>query len=221
MRFPMIRRAAKPPRQRRSTRLLVASFFAVVLSVGLVGFSPAAQAIDYNCANGDNNPRSNNTDVCRVFTGDRDVQYVGTFKVADYCTSSGATYNQTRVRVIGSWVSSGRKLLIKSIGIRYVSGTKPWAAYSVNIQDGNGVYYHRSWHDYGYDNPIGEHPALRQDLGNLVTTLTPTPGFAPPFGAGNVNLTLVAHFYDHNPNSGFPETEACRSDGMALRFTPV
>lgn len=206
----------------RSRRRLLALLVATVGSVSAISVSTAlpAQAIDYNCANADSrpNPNSNNTDRCLVYTGDRDVQFVGTFKVADYCTSSGVTYNQTRVRVVASWVANGRKLLIKSVGIRYLTGTKPWAAYSIQVLDGNGVYYRRPWNNNG--DPLDGDPAQVQRLGDDVTSVNASAGFAPPFGANNsVNLQFKAYFY--NTHIAFPGQQACQSDGMALRFQPV
>lgn len=204
----------RPPGKRGRRTLSLLLIAAAVVAAALATAVPA-QAIDVNCGNGDHLPNTNNTDVCYVSTVDRDVDFVGTFKVADDCSSTATTYDQTRVRVIASWVPTGRKLLIKSVGIRYVSGTKPWATYSINVRDGNGTTYLRPWNNYG--TPINNDPAEVQRLGDDPTNVNASPGFAPPFGsAGIVTMSFRAFFY--NTHVIFPGQQACASEGMALIF---
>jgi hypothetical protein len=121
-----------------------------LLALGLVFVAkPAFAASTYACPNGDSHtPPYNWTDRCVVLTSDRGTNFVGQM--------TGATdYNATplihteRVRVIGDYVSSGRKLLIRSIQIRYVQGSVPWAWYWVHIRDGNGMYYTRAFNNNG------------------------------------------------------------------------
>jgi hypothetical protein len=203
------------PGRRRRRFILLSLTAAAVVAAGLATAAPA-QAIQVNCSNGDHLPNTNNTDVCFVSTADSNVQFVGTFKVADDCSATATTFDQTRVRIIGSWVSAGRKLLIKSVGIRYVSGTKPWATYSIGVRDGNGKTYPRPWNNNGL--PINDDPAEVQSLGDNVTSVNTSPGFAPPFGSGNVTVNFRAFFY--NTSAIFPGQQACASEGMALIFKP-
>jgi hypothetical protein len=204
--------AQHTPRRHKALSLLL--IVAAVVAATLATASPA-QAIAVNCPNGDHLPTTNNTDVCYVSTVDSNVDFIGTFRVADDCSSTANTYNQTRVRVNASWVAAGRKLLIKSVGIRYLTGTKPWAAYSINVRNGDGGYYYRPWNNEGH--PINDDPAQVLTMGDDPTNVTTSPGFAPPFGStGIVTLTFRAYFY--NTHIAFPGQQACVSEGMAILF---
>ena len=200
--------------RRRRTAVALAQVVMAVVAI-FITFPSAANAVTYNCVNGDHlTPPYNLTDRCAVSTIDRNTQFVGVMTGGDdVCDPNRTSSHTQRVRVIADYVRAGNKLLMRSIGIRYVQGVKPWAYYSVQIEDGNGQFFRRPFNNNG--DPIGGDGA--SDVVDNVTTVTPTPGFAPTFGAsGRIYIQVKPYFFS-GPHyiAGHPE---CVGEGVALQF---
>lgn len=170
----------------------------------VVAASPASAFPPINCHDGDNLADPVNiTDICYVSSIDVNQQYVAVLTGTEDagCQPARRTYHTQRVRVTGDWISGG-KFRIRSISIRYLSGTRPWAYYYVRVLDGNGQSLERPWNNYG--NPIPWDGAGR-DVDN-VTTLVPPSDFAPVFGRSSaINIAIRPSFFNqigYYPNPG-------------------
>jgi hypothetical protein len=186
---------------------LVASGFAFVAQ-------PASAAATYNCPNGDSHtPPYNWTDRCVVLTSDRDTNFVGQMTGATDCNPTPRIHTQ-RVRVIADYVPTGRKLLIRSIQIRYVQGSVPWAWYWVHIRDGNGMYYNRAFNNNG--NTILSDTATY--TADNTFAITPSPGFAPPFGSSGLITIQVRPVFTNTPVHSAAGQVECAGDILAMLF---
>jgi hypothetical protein len=201
------------------TKKLVASVTAA-LSLSLFGVAAAppqeAQAaLTFNCPNADQLPRPYNlVDRCPVSTVDYNTTFIGEMTGGEsYCDPLRHTTHTQRVRVVGDYESAdGGKFHIRSIGIRYLAGTEPWAYYNVSVVDGNGQHFQRSWNNY---ESLIWYDGAGRDVNNT-TNLTPPASFSPVFGRnGYIDVFVYPHFYK-NPTA--PAGQICTGDYVVLRL---
>jgi len=174
-----------------------------------------AHALTVTCANADATPRPpyNVVDRCSVSPIDRSTHFVAELTGGESaCDPVRHTSNRQRVRVVADYVRGGDKLLIRSIDIRYVSGTMPWAFYRVHVIDGNGQFFERAWNNYG---SLITWDAASDVVDNTVH-FVPSYGFAPTFGVrGWVQIRIYPHFYA-SPTAFSPQK--CSGDDLLVHF---
>jgi hypothetical protein len=199
------------------TRSTVYSCLFVTLSI--LGLSLAipmpAYALTVNCVNADSLKYPYNLiDRCAVSTVDRGTAFVAEMTGGEsYCDPYHHTSHSQRVRVVGDYQAGG-KLLIRSIDIRYLSGTEPWAFYNVNIMDGNGTYFFRDWNNYGR---LITWDGASKDIDNTVH-IVPNYGFAPVFGSRRyVDVHVHPHFFKYGNAVG--TSQVCDGEEVVARFT--
>jgi len=199
----------------RTSRRLAFVIAALLAAWGLVSVAePAHAALTYNCPNADNHtPPYNWTDRCYVASIDRGTNFVGEMTGATDCDPIHHSIHSQRVRVVADYVPSGRKLLIRSIGIRYLLGTVPWAWYAVNIRDGNGTQYLRAFNNYGHTITTDTATYTADNTVNII----PSAGFAPPFGASGIVTVQVRPVFTNAP-LWYPNGVACAGDTVAMLF---
>lgn len=183
----------------------------------VVAGAPAQAALTFNCINADTRPVAgyNWTDRCPVSTIDDHTNFVAELTGAeDVCDPVRRTRHSQRLRVVADWEPTG-KLLIRSIDIRYLSGTLPWAYYEIDVIDGNGQYFLRSWNNYG--NTIDWDGA--SDVVENTVHIVPNAGFAPTFGgSGLVSIRFKPHF-TRVPSWNGGQNQVCVGDAVAAIFT--
>jgi hypothetical protein len=197
------------------TRLLTATLGVAALLVGaLVSPGPAQAALTHYCVNADNRPPWNWTDRCSVSTVDRSTTFIAELTGSEgACDPVRRTSHRQRIRVVADYQSTG-KLLIRAIDIRYLSGTPPWAYYEVEVVDGNGQFFYRDWNNNGdviyWDGA--------SDVVDNTVHITPSPGFAPTFGArGYVDVMILPHF-TRSPTWALGQNQVCIGDRVVARF---
>jgi hypothetical protein len=199
---------------RRMTRWLPFAITALLTLGFMFVAEPAHATVTYACPNGDHHtPPYNWTDRCVVLTSDKGTNFVGEMTGATDCNTAPRIHTQ-RVRVVADYVPSGRKLLIRSIGIRYVRGSVPWAWYSVNIRDGNGMSYTRAFNNYGHT-ILSDTATYTADNTMVVT---PSPGFAPPFGSSGLITIQVRPVFTNSPVLAAGGQVECAGDTLAMLF---
>ncbi|HET6530783.1 MAG TPA: hypothetical protein VFH03_09240 [Actinoplanes sp.] len=202
--------------QRQRLVSAIATFACSVLIIA--GYpAPVNAAMTYYCVNADNRPPWNWNDRCAVSPVDRGTNFIAEFAVPEVeCLQPEPKMNKMRVRVVGDYVASGDKFLIRSIGIRYLSGYFPVAYYKVHVYDGNGHYYTGyAWNNY--NNIIYFDGAIR-GTDNTVN-LTPNHGFAPPFGLSNkIQIHVYPYLYRDTQNPALPEPPNCWADYVVTEF---
>jgi hypothetical protein len=205
-------KAATVSRKKRWLSFVITT---TLLALGLVFVAkPAFAASTYACPNGDSHtPPYNWTDRCVVLTSDRGTNFVGQMTGATDCNATPRIHTQ-RVRVIADYVPSGRKLLIRSIQIRYVQGSVPWAWYWVHIRDGNGMYYKRAFNNNGYT-ILSDNATYTADN---TFAVTPSPGFAPPFGSSGLITVQVRPVFTKTPILAAGGQVECAGDILAMLF---
>jgi hypothetical protein len=193
---------------------------AMALAIGVIGlalvFPEQAQALTVTCSNGDSlSPPYNLLDRCPVSTVDRNTTFLAEMTGGEAaCDPVRHTTHTQRVRVVGDYQAAlGGKFLIRSIDIRYLRGTQPWAYYRVHVQDGNGQYFWRSWNNYG--DPIYWDGA--STVVENTVHITPNSGFAPVFGGRRyIQIYVYPHFFKY-PN--FWAGQVCHGDYVVVRLT--
>jgi hypothetical protein len=198
----------------RSRKLASVAMALVVGAIGLVVAAPEqAQALTVTCTNGDSlSPPYNLLDRCPVSTVDRNTTFLAEMTGGESaCDPVRHTSHTQRVRVVGDYqAASGGKFLIRSIDIRYLAGTLPWAYYRVWVQDGNDQFFWRDWNNYG--NPIWWDGASKV-VDNTVH-IVPNNGFAPVFGSRRyIHIFVYPHFFK-DPNGA----QICTGDQVVARL---
>lgn len=194
---------------------------APVIALGLLtlvaGFAipRTAHALTVTCVNADatTRPPYNVVDRCSVSPVDKATHFVAELTGGESaCDPVRHTSNRQRIRVVADYVSGG-KLLIRSIDIRYLSGTMPWAYYRVHVIDGNGHnFIDRHWNNGGdlitWDGA--------SDVVDNTVHIVPNRGFAPTFGArGWIQIRVYPHFFAY-PSANSPQK--CTGDDMLMHF---
>jgi hypothetical protein len=206
--------AGKPVPVSRWKRWLSFAVVPILAGLGLaVAAQPAQAASTYNCPNADNHtPPFNWTDRCVVFSFDKGTEFVANLTGAAICDFSSTRSHSQRIRVVADYQPG--KLLIRSIDIRYVSGIPKWAYYNVQVEDGNGQYFKRAWNNN--ENVIDWDGA--SDVVENTVHITPTPGFAPVFGAGGIiNVMITPHFTNYPQWLG-GINQVCAGDRVVEQF---
>jgi hypothetical protein len=186
----------------------------LIVGSAVVGLAAPAQAADAYCSDA-NTTRPNDVDNCFVRHSDRNQNYVAEVSMKETdCSQLGFPLASIRVRIIGDYVAAGDKVQIRTLAIRYLSGTRPFAYFQIDVDDGNHHSVNRPWNWNG--DWVRNDSAAKNT--NNVMTLNPPPGYAPTFGANHV-ITFHISMVESLAN-GFPDAGACHVGSMYVRMLP-
>jgi hypothetical protein len=185
-----------------------------VLSV-LVGPASSASAAGVtHCVDAVQNP--NNNDWCYVSSTDYNREYIvdSVQGVEVDCNQTSLPRNSFKVRLVGDYESAGDKFHLRALGIRYLSGTKPWAYFQIQVTDGNGVAVNRDWN---YNGNWIKYDGAGRDVDNT-TNLTPPVSYSPVFGR-NRSVTFL-FFVRESDAPLFPYDRGCNGGHFYVQLKP-
>ena len=205
------RQLGRLARRRAPTILLI--MCAAVTAIALNAPTARAATPSY-CSDVFNGP-VNISDRCFVRHSDDNRIYIAELKASEGgCSQTQRTYFQLRVRIVGDYERTGDKFHVRAFSIRYLSGTKPWAYFQINVRDGNGQLVNRPWN---YGGNWVRYDGAGQYTDNT-TNLYPPVSYSPVFGRDQVISFQVYTAMSDGPS--FPINIPCVGEAVAAVMLP-